>query len=139
MKKRKSLYQQGLQPHVFSVRRNRGWEPFVCEDVLYTANSSQPRSRTSSDSIRPDQHTLSFTYHVILPDDEIYFAYYPPYTYSMLNGFLARLEGHASARRHFQRSELARSIGQLPVPLLVVTQDITSVDAAEVSAGAPSA
>lgn len=124
MRKKKSLYQCGLQPHVFSVRRNKGWEPFSCEEIMYTANTPGAKpGRPDNSGGRADQHTLTFTYQID-GDDELYFAGYPPYTYSMLNHFLAQLEDAPEARPHFQRFELSRSIGQLPVPLLVVAEDI---------------
>uniref|UniRef100_A0A7S0AL39 Peptidase M14 domain-containing protein n=1 Tax=Pyrodinium bahamense TaxID=73915 RepID=A0A7S0AL39_9DINO len=124
MRKKRSLYQHGLQPHVYSVRRNRGWQAFACEGISYATNCNQARAARGGDGFRADQHTLSFSYRVDHPNDEIYFASYPPYTYSMLCGFLARLERHSLAKAHLRRCELCRSIGQLPVPFVVVSQDI---------------
>mmetsp|Transcript_116863 Transcript_116863/g.372041 ORF Transcript_116863/g.372041 Transcript_116863/m.372041 type:complete len:1310 (-) Transcript_116863:62-3991(-) len=127
LRKRKSLYQQGMQPHCYSLRRNKGWEPFSCEDIAYIANSDLPakfRRKNGDETIKPDLNTLAFSYNVTQLDDEIYFAAYPPYSYTMMSRFLGQLHGHAHARRHFQRSELCRSIGQLPVPALVISQDI---------------
>lgn len=124
MRKKRSLYQNGLQPHVYSVRRNRGWEAFACQCVSYVPNANNARARSSTDGGRPDQNTLSFSYRIEHPHDEVYFAAFPPYTYSMLSGFLNRMERHHMARQHFRCSELCRSIGQLPVPLLVISQEI---------------
>lgn len=127
LRKKKSLYQHGMHPHSYSLRRNKGWEPFSCEDIVYGANSDlPPRYKRSDQGIRPDLHTLSFTCNVTELDDEIYFAAYPPYTYSMMSGFLAKLGRHAFARKHFVRSELCRSIGQLPVPHLLIAEDVAT-------------
>lgn len=122
LKKKKSLYQNGLQPHVYSVRRNRGWECQVCDNLSYLPNTALPKTRGSD--IRADQHTLTFSYRCGFKDDEVYFASYPPYTYSMMQAFLARLDRHDIAKESYLMGELCRSIGQLPVPYMVVSQDV---------------
>eukprot|EP00929_Paragymnodinium_shiwhaense_P091527 TRINITY_DN51448_c0_g2_i1.p1 TRINITY_DN51448_c0_g2~~TRINITY_DN51448_c0_g2_i1.p1 ORF type:complete len:1370 (-),score=301.74 TRINITY_DN51448_c0_g2_i1:180-4289(-) len=127
MKKKKSLYQQGFQPHVYSVRRNKGWEPEACEGCSYVANAGRPKAS----DVKSDQNTLSFSYSIDFRDDDIFFAAYPPYTYSMLQDFLGRLESTEEARRHFVSAELCKSIGQLPVPHLVISEDIGLPDAAK--------
>lgn len=131
MRKKKSLYQQGLQPHCLSLRRNRGWEPFSCHDVSYVPNCSSHVNhhharKNGTDAIKPDQHTLAFSYAFEHTEDEVYFAAYPPYTYTMLLQFLSNISEHSCAAPHFRRTDLCRSIGQLPVPLLVVSQDISA-------------
>eukprot|EP00930_Biecheleria_cincta_P040724 TRINITY_DN27896_c0_g1_i1.p1 TRINITY_DN27896_c0_g1~~TRINITY_DN27896_c0_g1_i1.p1 ORF type:complete len:791 (-),score=97.67 TRINITY_DN27896_c0_g1_i1:872-3244(-) len=130
LRKKKSLYQQGLQPHVFSTRRKtRGWEPFCCQGVSYTANSAKQKGeKTDASSAKAEYNTLAWSYRIDRKDDELYFAAYPPYTYSMLNCFLDRLDQHGAARMHFRRFELCRSIGQLPVPLLVIGEDVGRED-----------
>eukprot|EP00434_Breviolum_minutum_P035293 symbB.v1.2.031233.t1/scaffold3530.1/size57246/2 len=44
----------------------------------------------------------------------------------MMNSFLSSLEQNPFARCHFQRRELCRSIGQLPVPLLVIGEGVNA-------------
>lgn len=139
LRKKKSLYQQGLQPHVFSTRKKtRGWEPFCCQGVSYTANSvKQKGEKTDASSAKAEYNTLTWSYRIDRKDDELYFAAYPPYTYSMLNYFLDRLDRHGAARMHFRRFELCRSIGQLPVPLLVISEDVGREDSAALAPGSP--
>jgi len=125
MKKKKSLFQCGMQPYVYSTSNQaRGWEPFACRDVCYTLNSGCPRAKSSGGTIHMEQSTLAFSYRFGAPGDELCFAAYRPYTYTMLNDFLYQIEEHAEARRNFCCYELCRSIGQLPIPLLVITDDI---------------
>mmetsp|Transcript_32416 Transcript_32416/g.71972 ORF Transcript_32416/g.71972 Transcript_32416/m.71972 type:complete len:1166 (+) Transcript_32416:95-3592(+) len=136
MRKKRSLYQTGLQPHVFSTRRNTGWEPFDCADVSYDLNSHIQRPKGLSEGIRNDQSSLAFSYNFQHDDDEVYFASYEPYTYTMLNRFLARLQKHPEAKRHFRCLELCRSIGQLPVPLLVISEGVGVRSRGEASSAA---
>eukprot|EP00927_Polykrikos_kofoidii_P011806 TRINITY_DN15048_c0_g1_i1.p1 TRINITY_DN15048_c0_g1~~TRINITY_DN15048_c0_g1_i1.p1 ORF type:complete len:1200 (+),score=183.82 TRINITY_DN15048_c0_g1_i1:2-3601(+) len=129
LRKKKSLYQSGLQPYVYSVRRNRGWEHSVCDGLSYFSNSTiASLGRYRGGDIRADQNTLAFSYHVDFRDDEVFFASYPPYTYSMLNNFLNRLERLETARNNMLSVELCKSIGQLPVTLLVISEDIGKGD-----------
>lgn len=126
MQKLKSLYQHGLRPHVHSqLSRDRGWEPFACENVSYTPNASSGRVGNSGD-VAPDRSTLSFSYRVERAGDKLFFASYPPYTYTMLGKFIQHLADDRGASHHFQCVELCRSIGQLSVPLLVISQNISS-------------
>eukprot|EP00929_Paragymnodinium_shiwhaense_P088251 TRINITY_DN48532_c0_g2_i1.p1 TRINITY_DN48532_c0_g2~~TRINITY_DN48532_c0_g2_i1.p1 ORF type:complete len:1191 (+),score=234.38 TRINITY_DN48532_c0_g2_i1:174-3746(+) len=125
MQKKKSLHQHGLQPHVFSMlQKQRGWQPFACEAVSYSLNGKSGPGRA-------DHSSLEWTYRIDCPGDEIYFAAYPPYTYSMLNDFLSELDEHEVAREHFRCYELCRCLSQLPVPLLVISQGIRCTDSQE--------
>lgn len=121
LRKKKSLYQMGMQPQVYSVRRNRGWESSVCENVSYCSNATVAGRWKSADA-KSDMHTLAFSYRVAFKNDEVYFASYPPYTFSMLQNFIARLESDSSAQENFMISEISRSIGQLPLLCLVISQ-----------------
>ncbi|OLP87779.1 Cytosolic carboxypeptidase 4 [Symbiodinium microadriaticum] len=126
LRKKKSLYQQGLQPFVFSTRKKqRGWEPFVCQAVSYSPSAK----RGDKEGLRGDFHTLQWSYRIERKEDELFFAAYPPYTYSMMQSFLSCLEQEPAARAHFVRAELCRSIGQLPVPVLAISQGLRMEDA----------
>ncbi|CAE7704269.1 Nna1 [Symbiodinium sp. CCMP2592] len=126
LRKKKSLYQQGLQPFVFSTRKKqRGWEPFVCQAVSYSPSAK----RGDKEGLRGDFHTLQWSYRIERKEDELFFAAYPPYTYSMMQSFLSCLEQEPAARAHFVRAELCRSIGQLPVPVLAISQGLRTEDA----------
>lgn len=125
LRKKKSLYQQGMQPFVFSRKKQRGWEPFGCQGVSYGGTKKEKSEG------RGDVNTLQWSYRIDRKEDEIFFAAYPPYTYSMMYSFLSSLEQNAFARRHFQRRELCRSIGQLPVPLLVIEEGVSDESEAE--------
>ncbi|CAE7640557.1 AGBL1, partial [Symbiodinium pilosum] len=122
LRKKKSLYQQGMQPFVFSRKRPR-WEPFGCQGVSYA-----PSRQKDKDGLRGDFHTLQWSYRIERKEDELFFAAYPPYTYSMMQGFLSCLEQEPDARTHFVRAELCRSIGQLPVPLVAISQGLREDD-----------
>eukprot|EP00931_Biecheleriopsis_adriatica_P003971 TRINITY_DN105711_c0_g1_i1.p1 TRINITY_DN105711_c0_g1~~TRINITY_DN105711_c0_g1_i1.p1 ORF type:complete len:1090 (-),score=156.22 TRINITY_DN105711_c0_g1_i1:40-3309(-) len=132
LRKKKSLYQQGLQPYVFSAKgKARGWDHFCCQCVSYSSNgghSKQKGDKTEGSGGKSDLNTLAWSYRVEKKYDELYFASYPPYSYSMLNNFLCDLHCDPDASPHFLRSELCRSIGQLPVPLLVIGEDVASTE-----------
>lgn len=122
MQKNKSLYQQGRQPYVYSnLCHGRGWEPSACEQVSYMPNSSGGRAR-GGDALA-DRATLSFSYRIAHRGDQLYFASYPPYSYTMLARFIQHLTDDQETCRNFRCVELCRSIGELPVPLLVVSHD----------------
>eukprot|EP00435_Cladocopium_sp_Y103_P060988 s551_g22.t1 len=125
LRKKKSLYQQGMQPFVFSRKKQRGWEQFGCQGVSYGSTKKEKSEG------RGDVNTLQWSYRIDRKDDEIFFAAYPPYTYSMMYSFLSSLEQNAFARRHFRRRELCKSIGQLPVPLLVIEEGMNDEGEAE--------
>ncbi|CAE6959266.1 Agbl1 [Symbiodinium natans] len=126
LRKKKSLYQQGFQPFVFSARKkHRGWEPFVCQGVSYSPSAK----RGDKEGLRGDFHTLQWSYRIERKEDELFFAAYPPYTYSMMQSFLSCLEQEPAARAHFVRAELCHSIGQLPVPLLAISQGLRTEEA----------
>ncbi|CAK9050470.1 Cytosolic carboxypeptidase 4 (ATP/GTP-binding protein-like 1) [Durusdinium trenchii] len=122
LRKKKSLYQQGLQPFVFSRKKHRTWESNCCQGVYYGKKEKGLRDLSGSEA-RGDV-MLQWSYRVDRKEDEIYFAAYPPYSYSMMSSFISSLEQDAVARCHFRRRELCRSIGQLPVPLLVVSEGL---------------
>jgi hypothetical protein len=89
--------------------------------VSYTENSDEDGPRPLTKGCN-EFNTLSFYYN-LEPNDEVYFCSYPPYTYTMLCSFLARLSLHSNASNHFIKTELDKTLLELSVPLLIITED----------------
>lgn len=119
--KRRSLHQQGLHPYTYSVRGRRHWEPFSCHSVEYVEN--EPGCKRRSKGVLS---TLTFSYTFKHRNDRVFFCAYPPYTYSDLRSFLSELVSHPYTRVHHKCTDLCRTVGQLPVPILEISQAINS-------------
>ncbi|CAK9117122.1 unnamed protein product [Durusdinium trenchii] len=85
------------------------WKP-VGEDVRYY--------RTGSDS---NISTLSFDYVFERGHDCVFFAYYVPYTYSMLRWTLNHLVRDPATRSFCQLKRLAATVGQARCDMLTIT------------------
>ena len=87
MRKKDVLFQAGMKPAVYSLllESHQGirWHR-DCSNISYTENIS---NRVSSHK----SFTLSFTYNFKYENDEVYFAYAVPYTYSDLQDYISLL------------------------------------------------
>ncbi len=97
-------------------------------------SQAQFLSPGSSEDLPNSYYVLSFTHTFKYDDDRVYFAFSKPYGYSMLQGYLARIEGEKgikpgpgedarldSDKVIYRRELLCRSLGGLPVHVLTVT------------------
>ena len=114
MLKSDSLFNDGMQPLMFSVESNQGW--VRCgEKIVYTSNDLKHDSGNF--------YTVTFT--VTMPDttdnDTIYFAYCYPYTYTDLKRYLHTISA-AGATDSFMRTEvLCKTLSGNSCPLLTIT------------------
>ncbi|CAD7971594.1 unnamed protein product [Amoebophrya sp. A25] len=68
---------------------------------------------------KADNYILSFDFE-FEPDEEcVYFAAYPPYTYTMLLRFLREIDQLKSP--NIAKKEIGRTLANIPTPLLIVT------------------
>eukprot|EP00397_Hematodinium_sp_SG-2012_P000826 GEMP01000827.1.p1 GENE.GEMP01000827.1~~GEMP01000827.1.p1 ORF type:complete len:1345 (+),score=272.82 GEMP01000827.1:202-4236(+) len=113
-RKKRSLHSSGMKPYVYSERAKQ-WDPLACTNVGYGDGGSGHRSRGT--------YVLTFTY-TFHPLDSVQFAMYPPYSYSTLRKFISALLTKKTAQHHVSVHELCRSIGSVPVPLLLISQNM---------------
>jgi hypothetical protein len=66
-------------------------------------------------------YQLSFQYDFEFADDEVYFAYNPPYTYTDLQNYLLEAERLTEGRQILARRVLCKTIAGNRVELLTVT------------------
>ena len=87
--KRDSLYSQGLQPNVWSFKKNRphyvGW--FRAGTNVKYSPSRISRPGPSGEKKRR-YYCLSFDYTFEHTDDHVWFAFAIPYTYTMLTQYI---------------------------------------------------
>lgn len=123
-----SLFNHGMQSLVYSIKgykeRGQGWQRGGA-DYLYYQNGLM---RENSEK---RHYTLSFTYQFPYRDDEVYFAYSFPYTYSQLVSYLDRIEGDEDCqkyhlRRFLTRKTLCRTLAGNKCEYLTITNTGTS-------------
>lgn len=115
-----SLYSQGMQPCVYSKKAcasglSRGWHR-AGEQVNYSY------SKISRFSIkRRNYWQLSFTYFFQHEEDEVFFAYSIPYTFTRLTQLLS--EFRRNVPEHILKIDyLCKSLSGVDVPLLTVSE-----------------
>jgi len=114
-----SLFQKGMKVLVYSMKEQqntrRGWHRDGT-DIHYFRNGTVEEvggGRTKQ------YYTLSFNYTFQYEDDEVFFAYNYPYTYTELNNYLDRLE--LQCRSIMYRSTLTRTLANNRVEILTIT------------------
>lgn len=118
-----SLYNEGLQPCVYSVTKykrtgvkwHRGGS-----SIAYYQNS---RVRRKLDDKEKSYYTLTFTYTFEYASDTVYFAHCYPYTYTEL---LSDIEQYKTLPDIVRVNDLCMSLAGNPLPLLTITQDVES-------------
>lgn len=117
--KSSSLFKSGMRVLVYSIaeaqKSNMGWQRDGT-DFSYTENqySKNPQSGKKC-------YTFSWTYTFNHTDDEVYFSYGYPYTYSDLDRFLESI-CTSENRRILKRSLLTKTLVGNRVDLLTITE-----------------
>ncbi|CAE7609655.1 AGBL3 [Symbiodinium natans] len=134
MSKSKSLFRMGMRPLVWSELNARRawsaskrtyeaslfdgvaglWKP-AGKDVRYYRTLPMPGSGGGS------QHTLAFDYVFESKNDCVFFAYYVPYTYSMLRSFLTHATSDPITRVFCRLKSLAVTVGEARCDLLAIS------------------
>ena len=101
-----SMFRAGMKPCIYSVKAGLGWERAGIK-IEYRRNSilyDEDRS----------YYTLSFSYNFTAADDEVFFAYCYPYTYTRLQRFLDLAEAKHTDK--MRRKTIASTIaGTTPI------------------------
>ena len=113
-----SLYNKGMKPLVYSLKQSsKGWTR-DCSAVAYYKNGIQRLNNRTF-------YTLTFTYYFKDIDDQVYFAYNYPYTYSNL---LTELENIKTEeyRNYVRVDTMCQTLAGNGVPIITVTKNIKS-------------
>lgn len=116
--KERSLYMEGMQPAVRSVKRGNGWERGGT-DIEYAENSLQFPNRPNRKS-----YSLSFTYEFLYEDDTVYFAHAVPYTYTDLNAWLRDIQRNYGDKARVD--PLCQTIAGNLCEIVTITQAIST-------------
>lgn len=88
IRKKDILYLSGMQPAVFSTKLSQETGTKWHRDGQSIGYTENIPSSSSNFTGRQKYYTLTFTYTFKYEDDEVFFAYAIPYTYSDLNKYL---------------------------------------------------
>jgi len=97
-----------MKPIIYSIKKSEekqiGWHPF-CDNISYFPNGllKFPKSAKSL-------YTLRFSYTFEYNQDNVYFAYNYPYTYSQLTEYLDKLELDTRLSDYVSRRTLCRTL-----------------------------
>lgn len=121
MYKANSLYNEGMRIVTYSVKESKlnniSWHR-AGEDIEYYENGY-----SKSSLILKRFFTLTWTYTFSYDDDEVFFAYSYPFTFSHLDAYLQKCETDAAMRRFFKRSLLCKTLAGNRVDVLTITED----------------
>lgn len=95
------MFRTGMKPCVYSVKAGKGWE----------RTGSNIQYRKNSIHLDEDRayYSLTFSYEFLHEDDEVFFAYCYPYTYTRLQRFLEGLEAKHSDK--MRRKVITKTLG----------------------------
>lgn len=109
-----------MQPYIFSRKnhehRSQGWQQGSPCVSNVSFNQKPFNYKILADRISMVPYCYSFEYEFVEPNDEVYFAYCIPYTYSELIEDVSKLDPH-KARVY----TMGRSLTGLDIPLLHIT------------------
>eukprot|EP01012_Entosiphon_sulcatum_P003917 TRINITY_DN11417_c0_g1_i2.p1 TRINITY_DN11417_c0_g1~~TRINITY_DN11417_c0_g1_i2.p1 ORF type:complete len:939 (-),score=70.40 TRINITY_DN11417_c0_g1_i2:18-2834(-) len=112
-----SLYSQGMQPLLYSMRdaelHGSGWRR-TGFDITYT-RSAHFRGRGKP------FYTLSWKFTLVHDQDLCFFAYCYPYTYTDLQKYLRQIEADAERNRFFRRRPLCQTAAGNSCDVLTIT------------------
>ena len=111
----------GMKVIVYSKReseeKNVSWHR-EGDNIQYFENGFSK----SSTCYKP-YYTLTWEYNFKYSEDEVYFAYSYPYTYSNLENLMYKIESDAHLRNICQRSPLCKTLAGNRIDVLTITED----------------
>jgi hypothetical protein len=124
-----SLYNEGMQPAVWSQKKNRetGIKWFRDGTNISYKGNKWPRYTVDSKGRRHTVGkfcTLTFTYEFHTEKDTVYFAHCYPYTYSKLRRFVEKVE--KVAPKYCRVDELCRTLAGNSCYMMTITSQISS-------------
>lgn len=130
MSKSTSLYSNGFRPFAFSLKlhQEKGieWQP-VGTNIVYK-RSNLVRKKGYLDQQAQESvnyyYTLEWKYTYEYPDDEVFFAQFPPYTYSDLLKHIKTIKDYAECKNIVKMNELCKTLGNNSCPMLTITEKV---------------
>ena len=115
-----SMFNYGMKVSVYSDRQadsgQVGWHR-DCTDIRYFKN----QVRKDFNFVRY-YHTLTFTYEFKHENDNVFFAYCVPYTYTDLSNDIMRVERDKRRQSFMQRTTLCKTLGGVNCEVLTITE-----------------
>lgn len=133
MMKTTSLYSSGFQPFAYSLKKFNakgvGWHT-TGKNVAYYKNRIQ-RKKEFTDlgySSKNNQYfyTLEWTYEFEYPQDEVYFAQFPPYAYTDLLKNLTDIQHKNGIKDIMRMSVLCKTHCDNSCPMITITENVGS-------------
>ena len=121
MTKTRNLYSKGMKPYV-KIGERGSWSQEACSDVLFV-------ERYCRYGFDKKTYQLQFNYNFTEPNQEVYFAYSVPYTYTDLEKFIKEIKEDYPTLLTSKR--LCESLGGVDLPLLTITNPDSERDGEE--------
>eukprot|EP00826_Nyctotherus_ovalis_P022204 TRINITY_DN17284_c0_g1_i3.p1 TRINITY_DN17284_c0_g1~~TRINITY_DN17284_c0_g1_i3.p1 ORF type:complete len:210 (+),score=36.90 TRINITY_DN17284_c0_g1_i3:69-698(+) len=137
--KHDSLYRHGMRVAIFSAKKSSlaregtlpkhylGWHR-GCENIQYevsrlTVDSGVRRwlPVVCGGGGKKVYYCLSFEYSFDYADDEVFFAYSVPYTYTDMNKLLREIKNIRNVGEFMREGVLCKSLGGISIPILTIT------------------
>ena len=117
-----SLFNYGMKVSIYSDKaseqRGIGWHKDCC-NIKYFANGIRRGEEPTPFS--PQFYSLTFTYTFAYDQDNVYFAYSVPYTYSDLRNDLQEIESNEARRINLSRKVLCKTLAGEDCEILTIT------------------
>ncbi|CAI2371044.1 unnamed protein product [Moneuplotes crassus] len=121
--KKHSAFQQGMSPSTFSTKdyriNHKLWTSDQTSEVEYFTNQEESARQNKK------LYGLKFSYTSKFTDDEVYFAFSVPYSYSQLQHFLQNVVEESplikSNKISYEREELCQTLSGRKVDILKIT------------------
>lgn len=125
-----SLYSEGMKPAVFSTYKKQAFNTDWHRDGFnlgYYQNANK-RKYIFPDTPKKYQffYTLTFSYTFNYLDDEVFFAYSQPYTYSDLKTYLESLSNNESLGKFLRINSICNTLSGNECFMLTITNKIES-------------
>jgi len=132
-----SLFNTGMKPLIYSTKEavtsGLGWQR-VGKDIAYYPSPSKPKvspfvvaSPTAGSKPEVPLYTLSFKVEFPHDDDEVYFAYCYPYTYTDCQKFMREVSG-VKNKDIVRRAPLCQTLAGNQCDMLIITNFIGNSD-----------
>lgn len=141
MLKPTSLYPVGFKPFAFSLKNFHekgkiklmkvhligiGWQP-VGTDISYNQNTIVRKKLFENKEIELGHfYSLSWKYTFEYSDDEVYFAQFPPYTFSNLLNYLKEIKERPGIEKILKMHVLCKTLGKNRCPMLTITENAST-------------
>ena len=128
-KKKSSLAKIGDLPQLYINWHNGGDNITYNVSKLSTDNGLNKKGHVNNlkSKQRIMYYALSFEYTFGYIDDEVYFAYSVPYTFTDLQSLLAELKTTSGSKAILKQEVLCKTLSGINVPLLTISEDMENL------------